>query len=100
MSTHDCEKLPIAQFTAIPCEDISFECSDLSTDQAYLLQIQPGESTGECSRELALKNPGKMHHARWLKTANRILRLYVSEANPTPSLQAIVNYIMAVYAPV
>ena len=97
---HDCEKLPIAQFTAIPCEDISFESSDLSTDQAYLLQIHRAVSTGECSRELALKNPGKMHHARWLTTANRILRLYVSEANPTPSLLAIVNYIMAVYAPV
>ena len=41
-----------------------------------------------------------MHHARWLKTANRILRLYASEANPTPSLLAIVNYIMAVHAPV
>ena len=38
-----------------------------------------------------------MHHARWLTTANRILRLYVSETSPSPQLIVIVNYIMKVY---
>ncbi|KAK0066895.1 hypothetical protein Bpfe_003630 [Biomphalaria pfeifferi] len=56
--------------------------------------------TGCCSEELARRNPGKMAHSRWLTTANRILRLYISQQNPTHSLQILATYIMQVYAPV
>ncbi|KAK0045507.1 hypothetical protein Bpfe_025113 [Biomphalaria pfeifferi] len=56
--------------------------------------------TGCCSEELARRNPGKMAHPRWLTTANRILRLYISQQNPTHSLQMLSTYIMQVYAPV
>lgn len=45
-------------------------------------------------------NPGTIHHARWLTTANRILRLYVSTSNPSNSLSILVDYIMKVYVPV
>ncbi|KAK0040162.1 hypothetical protein Bpfe_030409 [Biomphalaria pfeifferi] len=56
--------------------------------------------TGCCSEELARRNLGKMAHSRWLTTANRILRLYISQQNPTHSLQMLATYIMQVYTPV
>jgi len=96
----DCDKQAICDFSAIPSEVITIDSNELSTDQQYLLQIYNAVSSGECPNELALKNPGKMHHARWLTTANRILRLYVSEPSPSSRLLVIVNFIMRVYAPV
>ena len=41
-----------------------------------------------------------MAHSRWLTTANRILRLYVSTDKPSQALKIIIEYIMKVYAPV
>ena len=96
----DCDKQAVSDFSAIPSEVITLDSTELSTDQQYLLQIYNAVSSGECPNELALKNPGKMHHARWLTTANRILRLCVSEPSPSSDLLVIVNYIMKVYAPV
>lgn len=40
-----------------------------------------------------------MSHSRWLTTANRILRLYISTENPSENMTSIVEYIMQVYAP-
>ena len=97
---YDCEKLDITNFAAIESEFINLNSIDLSTDQQYLLQIYNAISSGHCSNHLARKNPGKMHHARWLTTANRILRLYISEPNPSSGLGSIVNYIMKMYVPV
>ncbi|CAB0043525.1 unnamed protein product [Trichogramma brassicae] len=42
--------------------------------------------SGECSSELSMRKPGCLNHARWLTCANRILRLYVSTADPSSSL--------------
>lgn len=44
------------------------------------------------------RQPGKMVHSRWLATANRILRLYVSTAEPDESLVILVHFIIKVYA--
>lgn len=41
-----------------------------------------------------------MAHSRWLTSANRILRLYVSTLNPSENLQLLVNYVVKVYAPI
>ncbi|KAK0069077.1 hypothetical protein Bpfe_001259 [Biomphalaria pfeifferi] len=73
---------------------------ELSTDQRYLHEMCLSGMTGCCSEELARRNPGKMAHSRWLTTANRILRVYISQQNPTHSLQMLATYIMQVYAPV
>ena len=45
------------------------------------------------------RNPGKCNKSRWLTTANRISRLYISTENPTKELQLIVEFIMKVYRP-
>ena len=40
-----------------------------------------------------------MAHSRWLTTANRLLRLYISSSQPSQSLVTLVEYIVKVYAP-
>jgi hypothetical protein len=95
----NCESREVVEFIPVNAEDINVDSKDLSTDQKYLLQIYRAISSGHCPQELALKSPGKMHHARWLTTANRILRCYISEQNPSSDLVAVVGYIMKVYVP-
>ena len=41
-----------------------------------------------------------MCHSRWLTTANRILRLYISKECPDKHLITLVTYIVKVYAPI
>lgn len=96
----DCEKQPVVQFEVIPSEIIEIDSNELSTDQKYLLEIYRAVSSGNCSQDLSCKNPGKMSHSRWLTTASRILRLYISDEEPSSTLVDIVNYIMKVYIPV
>ncbi|GBM03078.1 Protein lev-9 [Araneus ventricosus] len=57
-------------------------------------------SSGKCSLDLYLKNPGKLVNSRWLTLANRILQLYVATDYPTNNLQILVTYVVKVYAPV
>ena len=79
-------------------EDITIE--KLTSDQNYLLHICKAVSTGDCDAGLAERHPGKLHHARWLTAANRILRLYIATSNSLETLQTFVQYIMNVYAPI
>lgn len=72
---------------------------DLSTDQMYLLQICQAVKSGVCPAELARKSPGNISHARWLTTANRILRLYITESKPSKNLTKLAKYVVLVYAP-
>lgn len=97
---NECEKLPIVEFEQIQGEELVVTTSDLSTDQKYLLKIYTAVTSGHCPDDVARLNPGKIHHARWLTTANRIIRLYVSENEPSSELMTIVNYIIRVYIPV
>src|SRR6218665_2591838 len=55
--------------------------------------------SGQCSTDLGNRKPGPMCHYRWLTTANRILRLYISKENPDKHLVTLVNYIVKMYAP-
>lgn len=64
------------------------------------LKIYTAVASGHYPDDVASLNPGKTHLARWLTTANRILRLYVSENEPPSELMTIVNYIIRVYIPV
>ena len=72
----------------------------LSTDLQYLLKICNGINAGACSFDLSIRNQGCLNHSRWLTTANRILRLYVSIKIPSEKLQALVMFIIRVYAPI
>ena len=96
----NCESKEIVKFSSISSENIDIETSDLSTDQSYMLEAFNAVSSGHCSPSLANINPGNMSHSRWLSTANRVLRLYISEETPSKELIRIVIYIIHVYVPV
>ncbi|GBN28172.1 hypothetical protein AVEN_192375-1 [Araneus ventricosus] len=51
-----------------------------------------------CSPSLANINPGKLTHARWLATANRLLRFYISTREPSEKFKEIAGFIIKVYA--
>ncbi|KAK4880956.1 hypothetical protein RN001_004275 [Aquatica leii] len=73
--------------------------SDFSTDQNYLFEICQVITSGHCNTSLSNRKPGKLAHSRWVTTANRILRLYISSENPSSSLMKLTEFIMNVYAP-
>ncbi|KAF2904927.1 hypothetical protein ILUMI_01248 [Ignelater luminosus] len=55
-----CEKLAVVKFKPIPFEEILATKTDLSKDQLYLLKIVQAVQTGECSGNLAAKDPGPL----------------------------------------
>lgn len=82
-----CETLPVISFEPISSELPLMDFADLSTDQKYLYEITAAISSNNLSADLANRNPRKITHSRWLTTANRILRLYVSSVKPSKNLQ-------------
>jgi hypothetical protein len=54
---------------------------------------------GVCSSALAQRQPGTLNHSRWLTTANRVLRLYISTSKPSEQLETLSTYIVRVYVP-
>ena len=98
-SLETCSDLPIVDFEAITTDFPDIDFKDLSTDQKYLWDISTAISTGKCSKALAIKQPGVMTLSRWLNTASRFLRLYVSTEKPSSNLKTVVTYIMKVYVP-
>ena len=98
----ECEKYSVCDFDAIETSmpRLSDEAKDeLSCDQKYLFEIIRAVETGHVSERLANLYPGKMAHSRWLTTANRIMRLYVSVKNPSDTLKNIAHFVSTVYAP-
>ena len=95
-----CEQKTMVKFKKIVVDlpDINPEC--LSTDQKYLLEMCQAICSGIVPDNLANRDPGALCHVRWLTAANRILRLYVSERNPSKNLRILAEYIMRVYAKV
>jgi hypothetical protein len=93
------EALPVVEFRAVQSNMTDTDFSDISTDQKYLYELTKAVMDGDCSESLSLRDPGKLCHSRWLTTANRILRLYVSTENPSKELQILAEFIVKVYAP-
>ena len=96
------ENLQVVNFQPIPAEaiDVSEEYfADLSSDQKYLLEMYQAVSSGLCQQTLASLKPGKMTHSRWLTTASRALKLYISIEKPSCNFKLVVQYIMVVYTP-
>ena len=90
------QKLNIVNF-----EKIKFKINFTTTnncDADYLYKLCTYIDSGVVDNKFKNKEPGKMHHARWLTLANNILRLYVSTINPTKNLNILANYIVRVYA--
>ncbi|CAH0562813.1 unnamed protein product [Brassicogethes aeneus] len=96
---NDCELKSVENFQIIYTELPEIEKNDLSMDQKYLFDICKAIKSGTCCESVAKRNPGKISHSRWLTTANRILRLYISTINPSENFQILVEFIMKVYAP-
>ncbi|GBM26390.1 hypothetical protein AVEN_239383-1 [Araneus ventricosus] len=95
-----CEKLPVVSFTPIECTLCEVTNKQhLSTDQMYLIEICEAINCGHYIESLSKINPQKVCHSRWLKTANRILRLYLADENPSEALLTLTTYIVKVYAP-
>ena len=95
----NCEQLPIYNFMAISCDETFVGSTNLSTDQKYLAEIHEAVVLGFCPEDLAGRNPGNISHSRWLTTANRFMRLYISTNKPSDKLMSIMNYIVKVYVP-
>lgn len=96
----NCDKMSVVPFQIIKpdVELPSIDVCDLSTDQKYLYEMVQAIGEGTVSSQLAAKQPGKISHARWLTTANRILRLYVSTEGPSNELNILTEYVIKVYA--
>jgi hypothetical protein len=96
-----CIDKPIVAFQPICLKEQlpSVDVRDLSTDQQYLRLMCEAVNSGDCPLELAMRNPGLLNHSRWLTTANRILRVYVSTDEPSQKLIDLVTFIMLVYVP-
>ena len=94
-----CSEQPVSSFAPVQLTEqlSSVDPKELSTDQRYLLEMCNSISKGECSVDLAMRNPGCLNHSRWLTTANRILRLYVSDMEPSQNLKTVVTFIIRVY---
>lgn len=95
----NCENLPVVRFVVISSDFPNIDRKDLSTDQRYLWDICQAVINGNCSSGLFQRQPGKLSHARWITTANRIMRLYISSSEPSNQLQTLAEFVMRVYAP-
>lgn len=71
----------------------------MRADQRYLYQMVVAVSNGVCDERLASLKPGPLSTARWLTTASRILRLYVTKSHPDDILIKLTDFIVKVYAP-
>ena len=76
---------------------------DLSTDQHYGYKLVCAVREGVFPARMALLEIGPVNHSRWLTTANRLLRLWVSKhglkRKNLKNLQLIVEFIIGVYYP-
>ena len=74
---------------------------DLSSDQQYAYRMAVMITTGVIDVDLLSYQVGIVCHARWLTTANRICRLYVSKhgltGNDSKKLRAITHFIINHY---
>jgi len=70
-----CSKQPVSSFEPVQLavQLSNVDPKEFSTDQRYLLEMCNSISKGECSIDLAMRNPGCLNHSRWLTTGNRIL---------------------------
>jgi len=95
-----CQEMSVVHFNKIDVDLPTVDLRSLSTDQKYLWEITSAVSRGECTSALAQRHPGALNHSRWLTTANRVLRLYVSSFEPSEQLKTLSTYIVRVYVPI
>ena len=76
---------------------------DLCSDQYYGYRMVKAIRSGVVLLDLQLLEIGPVYHARWLTTANRFLKLWVSKHNfkgtYLAELKLIVGFIVGIYYP-
>lgn len=77
----------------------NIDVEELSCDQSYLYQIISAIRTGYIDDDLLRQKPGPMLLSRWLTTANRICRLYISSDRPSDELLTLTQFIVCHYGP-
>ena len=96
-----CEEADVGGFIPIEIDQIFKRylenCQDLESDQQYLRDIVLSINYGVINNSLKRHSPGNLGNARWLTTANRILRYYTSQNNPTLNLVYLVRFVIKVY---
>ena len=70
---------------------------DMSVDQSIFYRACRAVIDGVCPPDLAKHKLGKVHHARWLTLAIRILFLYMSTASPSEDLCCMAWFTVNVY---
>lgn len=92
--------LPVQDFECIhfPLQN-NIELTGLSSDQQYLYDICQFISTKIDNKSIVTRSGGTLYHARWICTANLILRLYIGTAHPSEALKTLTVFIVQVYAP-
>lgn len=94
-----CENMTVIGFKTLESNMPEMELDiDLCISQLYLLDIMNSVCTEMWSDSLKQRNPGKISHAYWHITGNRIILLNVVSKSPTSSLKALTECIMKVYA--
>ena len=91
----------VVNFKSIPYPSFPFLSNevidDLSTDQYYGYRMCWAIITGEVDEDLSHREIGPLNHSHWLTLACRVLRFYISQANPTKNLCLIVQFVIKVY---
>lgn len=100
LAIQNCELRPTVRYAAIDAPIPQVDMKVLSTEQKYMFEMHSAIVSGYCSDDLAARNPGKLNLARWTTTANRVMREYVSNCNPSEHLVIIVTFIIKVYVQV
>ena len=70
------------------------DVKDLIRDQACLYKIIKAIQTGVIDKTFLREKPGPMSHARWLTTACRICRLFVSQDQPCEELHLLTSFVV------
>lgn len=97
----DCHLRAVTQFVPIKFDaEMNVDSDGLTNDQRYLFEIAKIVDSGIINSHLCSLRPGPIHNARWMTTASRILRVYVSTEAPSRNLQLLVKYITKVYVPI
>lgn len=98
-----CKLRPIKSFTPIFSDDLPIlqeeVFKELSTDQQYLYKICHAIQSGKVDTSLANMKPGPMVFSRFVTTACRVLRYYVSNDRPSRNLITLASFIIQVYGP-
>lgn len=92
---------PLPDFERIPMGEMppNIDAWEIRGDQRYLYRMVLAVNSGHCDDALAKEQPGATSTSRWLTTASRILRYYVTQVQPSRKLRDIVTFIVKVYAP-